>query len=492
MGKRTVFTNITPLPPSVSREVAVAMLHNHDEMIELNPLVIEHHPIQTPRNAAKDEFLDCAWHEMTDKIHYLPGGIAKGKVTYKGCFHNAPNGLQTHVYAPMNLDIRERWTVCGTLPGEPEEPRELGLNVPRQGLYLREDGEIKCNMLMTSFVRKNLDHAHQVLVERLLAKAERIQTHLNSQATNSPQSSIPTGIPSFQPGSHMEKSAIASQLAVQQSDTATLRSSISRTSSDPAAVYSARTPVQENFTQQLPIMSPQDSQKPLPFRPDDEVEEAELQTVHPALREQYRQSRMSGVSRSDTVLPAYSSLSNQKGLFYQDDLAKRQPAKHFAVELEGSTDFQRPTSSKANVPSQLSAGGSAHLSELPDEGALTWRPQTTYGVGSEIDDADPLSPNRPDTVPQQSNQENGIDKYVSPVASSDRTLDRYSIVSAVSDFPTPKAEQFAFSHGVDNRYSTVSALTNGPSPQLQQQAFRQQQQIYTRDEVQRAYNQNMF
>lgn len=101
MPKRTLFTNITPLPPQVSREVAVAMLHNHDEMIELNPLVIEHHPIKTPRDAPADEFLDCAWQELTDKIHYLPGGMVKGKVSYKACFHDMPNGLQTHIYAPM-------------------------------------------------------------------------------------------------------------------------------------------------------------------------------------------------------------------------------------------------------------------------------------------------------------------------------------------------------------------------------------------------------
>lgn len=40
MPKRTLFTNITPLPPEITREVAIAMLHDHDEMIELNPLVI--------------------------------------------------------------------------------------------------------------------------------------------------------------------------------------------------------------------------------------------------------------------------------------------------------------------------------------------------------------------------------------------------------------------------------------------------------------------
>ncbi|RMD43941.1 hypothetical protein DV735_g1219, partial [Chaetothyriales sp. CBS 134920] len=161
MPKRTLFTNITPLPPEVSREVAVAMLHNHDEMIELNPLVIEHHPIKTPRDAPADEFLDCVWQQLTDSIHYLPGGIVKGKVSYQACFHNLPRGLQTHIYAPMGLDIREKWSICGSLPGEPPEARELGVKVPASGLYLREDGEMRCSRFLTSFVHKNLNNAHK-------------------------------------------------------------------------------------------------------------------------------------------------------------------------------------------------------------------------------------------------------------------------------------------------------------------------------------------
>jgi hypothetical protein len=209
MPKRTLFTNITPLPRQVSREVAVAMVHNHDEMIELNPMVIEHHPIKTPRDAPADEFLDCVWQELTDKIHYLPGGLAKGKVSYKACFHDTPMGLQTHIYAPTGLDIREKWSIGGSLPGEPPEPRELGVDVPRQGLYLREDCDMRCNILLSSFVRKNLDNAHKVLVERILKKAERLEEH--HQTTGIPQTpTSPAPSSRFQPGSHMYNSQLVS------------------------------------------------------------------------------------------------------------------------------------------------------------------------------------------------------------------------------------------------------------------------------------------
>ena len=52
MGKRTVYTTITPLPAHVPRELALDMLHSHTEVIQLNPLVTGVKPVDAPRDAA--------------------------------------------------------------------------------------------------------------------------------------------------------------------------------------------------------------------------------------------------------------------------------------------------------------------------------------------------------------------------------------------------------------------------------------------------------
>lgn len=172
MSKRNIFTTVTPLPPYMPRDLVIATLHDHSEMIELNPLVINHQQCKAPSTAPADEF-HCTWYELTDKVQYLPGGVFSGNVSYKACFHDLPMGLQTHVYAPTGLDIKGKWTVCGNLPHEPREPVELGLaNAPREGLYLREDVDMRCNIFMMSFVKKTLKKAHAVLVDRLLVKAD--------------------------------------------------------------------------------------------------------------------------------------------------------------------------------------------------------------------------------------------------------------------------------------------------------------------------------
>lgn len=82
--------------------------------------------------------------------------------------------MQSHVYAPLGLSIRNKWILGGTLPGEVRESVEMGLGVPREGLWLREDVDMRCNILMTAFVRKTLKKAHHTLVARLVEKA-----HLN-------------------------------------------------------------------------------------------------------------------------------------------------------------------------------------------------------------------------------------------------------------------------------------------------------------------------
>ncbi|KAL1879415.1 hypothetical protein VTK73DRAFT_6947 [Phialemonium thermophilum] len=189
MSKRTTFTTISPLPPGISRQVVLDFLHNHLEMIDLNPLVKERHAITPPRHAAPEEY-SCTWYSLTDKISYLPGGLATGNVTYTCAFHDLPNGVQTHCYAPAGLDIREKWTLNGSLPGEPREPVELGIGAPATGLYIREDVDMRCNVIMTSFVKKTLKRSHATLVDRLKDKAQKVTATYGVQTLSDTTSSL--------------------------------------------------------------------------------------------------------------------------------------------------------------------------------------------------------------------------------------------------------------------------------------------------------------
>jgi hypothetical protein len=171
MSKRTVFTNVTALPSGVTRQSVIESLYDHLAMIDLNPLVEQRRSIKPPAHATPEEY-HCRWYQVTNKIKYLPGGLYSGRVTCNACFHNLTNGLQTHLYAPLGLNVMGKWTVGGALPGEPKEAIELGLGMPMNGLWLREDVNMKCNILTTNFVKKILMKAHARLVDRLIVKAQ--------------------------------------------------------------------------------------------------------------------------------------------------------------------------------------------------------------------------------------------------------------------------------------------------------------------------------
>lgn len=98
--QRTTFTNRTPLPNTLSEEAVLRILHDHAAMIEQNPLVIHYERISTPDDAPEDE-RDGAWYELTDRISYLPCGLLQGKLNYRGYLHDTPQGLRTHIYAPL-------------------------------------------------------------------------------------------------------------------------------------------------------------------------------------------------------------------------------------------------------------------------------------------------------------------------------------------------------------------------------------------------------
>jgi len=188
----------------------MATLRNHVEMIDLNPLVVDRFTVKAPSFATPEEY-HAVWYEIVDRRSYLPG------VHYNACFHDLSEGLQTHVYAPMGLDIRSRWTMGGNLPGEPAAPVELGLGIPRTGLYLREDVTMKCNIMMSSFVKKTLKKAHSSLVDRLVEKAKIVEVgrsnaslgfpppNRNSTISNSAYSGSQPGTPAMSvvsPGVH--------------------------------------------------------------------------------------------------------------------------------------------------------------------------------------------------------------------------------------------------------------------------------------------------
>ncbi|KAH4238516.1 hypothetical protein HBI64_030910 [Parastagonospora nodorum] len=180
MPKTTTFTTITPLPAGIRRKSVLDMYKDHMAMIDLNPLVVERFKCKPPTYTPAEEYF-AAWYTIKDKVSYLPGGLAQGSVSYHACFHDTPEGLQTHVYAPLGLDIRGKWSVGGSLPGEPKETAKKGVNTPRHGIYIREDVTMTCSSLLMGFVKRTFKDSHAALVEKLVEKAHLLESNFANE-----------------------------------------------------------------------------------------------------------------------------------------------------------------------------------------------------------------------------------------------------------------------------------------------------------------------
>lgn len=441
MGKRVLFTTITPLPPNIPRKLAIALLQNHKEMIELNPLVIDHHPIKAPKNAAADEFF-AVWHEMTDRVQYVPGmgKLASSKVSYKGVFHDMPWGLQTHIYAPLGLDIRDKWQIRGNQPGEPREVRELGDTAPLDGLYLKEEVDMTCPRMMVGFVKKNLVNAHAVLVDRLMKKAElldagvlqammeegRLKTinpavdNSFARASHMPQS---PHLPSSQMShmSHMSQGTLSPQMLSPQMHS-------------PMHFPPMHSPMHS------PMQSPHQS-----YYADPKL------ANHPAFRDDARRQSGESQNSSQGNLPPYQDNGN-----YHNDIAKTslQQTSTSAVGYARQSQYAAPSSRQfaAELP-----GSTYHLSQHSPNLAPR---DNRNSVLTELSGSSPTQKNFPSPniggsdrssvtseLPNPTSHNNSFHSshtYMKGMPSPGLPSDRTSMVSGISEMATPPTHQHGF------------------------------------------------
>lgn len=170
MQRQSELSTFTKLHASVSEETIIARLHDHESMIEQNPLVIHYERCPSPADAPDESHV---WFALTDRINYLPG--VQGKVNYRASFHNMPRGLRTHVCAPLGVEIWNEWALCSNRAGSEVEPE---LRDKPEGLYLREKVDLRCPLGTSFFVRRNIKKSHSILVARLnVAENVSVERH---------------------------------------------------------------------------------------------------------------------------------------------------------------------------------------------------------------------------------------------------------------------------------------------------------------------------
>lgn len=74
MSRTSVFTSITALPSGITRQSVLDTYHNHVEMIELNPLVVERFQCKPPSYSPEEE-LNSTWYTIKGTRHVFPSSM---------------------------------------------------------------------------------------------------------------------------------------------------------------------------------------------------------------------------------------------------------------------------------------------------------------------------------------------------------------------------------------------------------------------------------
>jgi hypothetical protein len=148
-------TTSAPIPPNVSTQDVLNLLHDHIAMMCLSPLVAGHTAIPSPDAVP-------AWDStflVTEQISYF---LCKGKVKFQASFRNTADGLETKVKAALGVTIEAVWKV-------EKQPTSEGMNPE---LVFVDSEKVTCPWLLRPLVERNLRTSHQEVAQAFVKRLQ--------------------------------------------------------------------------------------------------------------------------------------------------------------------------------------------------------------------------------------------------------------------------------------------------------------------------------
>ncbi|KAL9949046.1 hypothetical protein D7B24_005923 [Verticillium nonalfalfae] len=150
-------THITPIPSPATRTDAIAMLHDHEHVIQCSPAMSKFELITSPSPAPLPAGItplgDTKCYQVTDIVHALPAGLWDSDIVSTYEFTNLAGGLFVRIRSPMGIVLETVWTI----EGEGEGPE------------MREFVTIKCSRLLVGTVNGQCEGNWKVIHAKMVA-----------------------------------------------------------------------------------------------------------------------------------------------------------------------------------------------------------------------------------------------------------------------------------------------------------------------------------
>lgn len=138
------------LPPTATFDAAIAVLHDHDKIIRLDPEFISYKINQPPASSTNPA---TKYYTVTDHMNALPAGLWDSTVNFEAEITNTPTGVEWIIKAPLGIHQVTFWTIEAAV--EPEE-----------GFYFIEDVSITCSRLLAGTVKGKCEANHEGVHQR--------------------------------------------------------------------------------------------------------------------------------------------------------------------------------------------------------------------------------------------------------------------------------------------------------------------------------------
>ncbi|KAK3675966.1 hypothetical protein LTR78_004158 [Recurvomyces mirabilis] len=179
---RTTFTNnvADPIPQDVYPDTVTKLLHNHEFLITMSPIVTRH------EERDRDEETGKISYEVYEKLDLLPFGLWKYEIRFTCAFQNRPDGVVSYIQAPMGFNSRAEYTIRTARHDDGEAILNAYENVGFGGttggtaMVLDEVIESTCSVLFKPFVEMTMVPVRRKMHAQIIAKAREMDRGVES------------------------------------------------------------------------------------------------------------------------------------------------------------------------------------------------------------------------------------------------------------------------------------------------------------------------
>ncbi|KAI6088793.1 hypothetical protein F4821DRAFT_82174 [Hypoxylon rubiginosum] len=193
---KTKLVNASPIPSStakssspgkVTKEAAVALLHDHDFFLKTDPHHVSHRTLAPVTEDEKESSADAAAARQTyqlprdvepvgrpavcvyEVVDHVPNPVWSSSVVSREELVSVKDGLFVRIRSPLAVVMETRWYVRERKGAVVDNNGEKGEEGEAE-LELVEDCEITCSKLLVGIVKGQVDNNWQGIHARIMAR----------------------------------------------------------------------------------------------------------------------------------------------------------------------------------------------------------------------------------------------------------------------------------------------------------------------------------